>query len=467
MILSRREIQEEQYRRAMLRLAILDELHALQRSVVVSPARFKAVRAGRRGGKTNLDARYLAIETEKSGPGDWCLYSAVTRTVAKDLIWDELDGVNKRHNLGWNLRAHEGLVVAPRGGKIRILGFDRMPEVEKACGYRVRLFIADEPHSYAKRLQYLVDEKLTPALSDLAGTFLMNGTPGVGRFGYWFKASMGKLPEYATWHWTMRENTKFPRDPVVAMAEILALKKWTVETPAFRREWLAEWCDDPEKTVYAYVEDRNAIDPIEVDKDGLFTMGVDFGVKNATSWTVWYSPRNTQKAFCIHSSKQAGLLVDAVTDITKKLVDQYKPKLVGDAGGLGAPYVKAWNARYGNQAGMHMKPADKLGKLAHIRTLNDSLRTGAAQVVERDAAVLIDEWSNLTWEDDRKEKEDPQCENDAADSALYAFVDHTSFWHTVPPPPPTKDEAEKLAQQERIRKVQEARRAAQAEEENW
>lgn len=451
-------------RRKAKREAILSELTPVQRSVIVSPARFKAVRAGRRGGKTNLDARYLALEMNRSGPGDWCLYSAVTRTVAKDLIWTELAGLNERHNLEWNMKEHEGLIVSPLGAKLRVLGFDRMPEVEKACGYRVRLFIADEPHSYAKRLQYLVDEKLTPALSDLAGTFLMNGTPGVGRFGYWYKASMGKLPEYSTWHWDMRQNSKYPRDPNVAMAEILEAKRWTIETPAFRREWLAEWCDDPEKTVYAYVEDRNAIDPIEIDSDGLFTMGVDFGINNATSWSVWYSPRSSRKAYCIHSSKQSGLLTDAVTDITKQLVDRYKPRLVGDAGGLGKTYVEAWNKRYGTNAGMFMRPADKLGKLAHIRTLNDSLRLGDALVVERDAAPLIDEWSNLVWEDERKEKEDPQCDNDAADSALYAFTDHTSYWHDIPKPPPAPDEAERLAQAERIRKVQEQRRMAREED---
>lgn len=462
-----RHALEELARRKLKCEAILSDLHALQREVILDRSRFKAVLAGRRAGKTTMDASYLAIDLESCGRKDWCFYSAVTRTQAKDLIWGELKELNTKYELGWHMKEHEGLVETKRGAHLRLLGFDKMPEVEKACGYRIKLFICDEPHSYAKRLQYLVEQKLTAALSDLAGTLLLNGTPGLGRFGYWFKASTGKMPGYYTRHWTVRQNTRYPRDVEAMLSEERALKQWTEDNAAYRREFMAEWCEDPEATVYAYVEDRNACDSVDIDPSGLFSLGVDFGVKNATSWTVWYSPPQTRKAFCIHSSKISGLLTDAVADITKKLVDQYKPKLVGDAGGLGKTYVESWNKRYGNNAGMFMKPADKQGKLAHIRTLNDCLRTGDAQVVESACAPLIDEWSNLIWEDERKEKEDPQCDNDCADSALYGFTEHASYWQAEAPPPPTPDEAALRAQMDRINRAQAALRAEQSYEEDY
>jgi len=463
---AQRAAAEELARRIATRNAILSNLHAQQRSVIESAAKLKSILAGRRGGKTTMDASYLAVEAEKSGPKDWCLYSAVTRSVAKDLVWGELKEINKTHELGWRMREDQGLIETRRGAHVRLLGFDKMPEVEKACGYRVRLFIADEPHSYAKRLEYLVDQKLTAALGDLDGTLVLNGTPGVGRFGYWFRTSTGKTPGFERWHWTVRQNPKFPRDPEVFIRELLERKKWTFETPAFRREILAEWCEDAGMACYAYVEARDGLKALDIDYSGLFTLGCDYGINNATAWTVWYTPPKSRTAIAIHSQKEAGLEPDAATDITKRLVDQYKPsKIVGDAGGLGKVYVTNWNRRYGDRAGMFMHNADKQGKRGHMQTLNDELRSERAKVYEPGCAVLIDEWGTLTWKDERKEEEDPQAENDASDSALYGFTAHLGFLNELaPPPPPPPDVAAILAQQQRIDRVQAAMRQS---EDDW
>lgn len=465
---SLRAAREDQARRLEKRNAILSNLTPVQRSVITHPAKLKAILAGRRGGKTTMDASYLALEAEASGRKDWCLYSAVTRSVAKDLVWGELKDINQTHELGWRMREDQGLIETSRGAHIRLLGFDKMPEVEKACGYRVRLFIADEPHSYAKRLEYLVDQKLTAALGDLDGTLVLNGTPGIGRHGYWFKTSTGQTPGFHNWKWTVRQNPKFPRDPEVFIRELLERKKWTVETPAFRREILAEWCDDEGMQCYAYVEDRNGISELDVDYSGLFTLGVDFGIDNACAWTVWYTPPRQRIAIAVHSNKISGLEPDDATDITKRLVDQYKPsKIVGDSGGLGKAYVTNWNRRYGNNAGMFMHNADKQGKRAHMRTMSDEMRAERCMIYMPGCAELIDEYGALTWKDERKEEEDPNAPNDACDSALYGFTEHIGYLNEVPPPAPTAQQAQSIAQQQRIDRVQGYIRQREADEDEW
>lgn len=455
-------------RRKAVREAIIDSCHASQQSVLRSKARYKAVLAGRRAGKSKMDAAAIAISLEESNTDDWTFYSAVTRVVAKDLIFPKLEEINRDYQLGWTFKSHEGVITTPRGGMFRVLGFDDSGQIEKSAGYRVRLFVCDEPNSYAQKLRYLAEQKIGPSLADLGGTLMLTGTPGIARTGYWFDASTGRMPEYKRWHWTVRDNPLFPRDQNEWIAEELKLRGWTLETPAFRREILAEWCEDEGAQVYAFVYERNAVEQLEIDESGAFTLGVDFGVVDHCAWAVLYSPPRSRNVYVVHTESHGGLLPDQASDVTARLTERYKPsRIVGDAGGLGKPYVEAWNRRYGNRAGWHMQAAQKSEKLANIATVNGEMRSGRVMILAPACGGLIEELANLVWADERREKEHPGCANHIADSFLYAYRSHTGYMHDVPKPVPNDNEALRLAQAERIRRVQDARRAEREMEDLW
>lgn len=455
--------------RATRRQAIVDTCHPKQREVLEHPARYKAVLAGRRSGKTMLAARAIALSIEASGRDDWTFYSALTRVVARDLIWPKLEELNTQFNLGWTFRQHEGAITTPRGAMFRVLGWDDKSQLEKSAGYRIRLFVADEPHSYATALRYLAEQKIGPALGDLGGTLMLTGTPGIARTGYWHAATTGKLPEYERWRWTCKENPYFLRNAEEWIAEELSLRGWTVETPAFRREILAEWVEDEGAQCYAFVYDRNTVDALEIDYNGLFSLGVDFGMTDASAWGVLYTPPQSRMVYVVHTEAHTGLLPDQANEVTARLVERFKPsRIVGDAGGLGKPYIESWNRRYGHQAGWHMMPAEKTEKLANIAIVNGELRSERVKFLAPACAPLIDEVTNLVWADERREKEHPGCANHVADATLcYAYRAHAGYLHEVPKPPPTTNEAERLAQLERIRTVQAARQRARDEEDLW
>lgn len=469
MNLTKRQLQEEQLRRKLKRRAILDSCHDKQREVLLDPRRYKAILAGRRSGKTMMVSRAIALSLESSGRDDWTFYSAVTRVVAKDLIWPKLEEINRDHQLGWSMRTNDGVITTNRGAMFRVLGFDDSGQVEKSAGYRVRLFCCDEPHSYATKLKYLAEQKIGPALADLGGTLMLSGTPGIARVGYWFEASTGRKPEFKTWSWTVRSNPRFLRDPDEYIAEELQLRGWTLETPAFRREILAEWCEDEGAMVYAFVYERNAVESLEIDPAGLFTLGIDYGVNDACAWAVLYTPPHDRTVYVVHCEAHTGMLPDQANEVTAALVERFKPsRIVGDAGGLGKPYVEAWNRRYGHRAGWHMQPAQKTEKLANIAIVNGELRSERVKILAPACAPLIDEVTNHVWADERRDKEHPNTNNHCCDAAFaYGFRAHAGYLNEVPAPPPKPDEAERLAQLERIRRVQEARRAARQEEDGW
>jgi hypothetical protein len=457
----------ELIRRKELRKAILDTCTPMQRTVLTDKSRYKAVLAGRRSGKTMLDARAIALSLEASGRDDWTFYSAVTRVVAKDLIWSKLEELNETFRLGWSMRSHESVIETPRGGMFRTLGYDDQGQVEKSAGYRIRLFVCDEPHSYSTRLKYLAEQKIGPALADLGGTLMLTGTPGVNRSGYWFEASTGKIPEFKTWTWNVKANPKFMRDAEEWIAEELRLKKWTVETPAFRREVLAEWCQDESAQVYQYVADRNSVTSLEINPAGLFTLGCDFGVVDHSAWCVLYTPPHSRMTYVIHAESRGGLLPDEATEVTRALVERYRPsKIVGDAGGLGKPYVEQFNRRYGNRAGFYMHAAEKTEKLANIAIVNGELRAGNIKLLLPEAAPMADEIVDLVWADERCDKEHPACNNHMADAGFaYGYRAHIGYLNDVKAPPPAdalerERQAAQAAQWERIQRVQSQLRAS-------
>lgn len=454
-------------RRAQVVRAIRDELHPAQRAVSEDPSQFKALLCGRRSGKTELDARAIAVALEECGPEEWVTYAAVTRALAKDLIWTRLEGLNARHKLGWTLSEHEGLVETPRGGRFRVLGFDKLPELQKTRGYKLRLAVFDEPATYQDRLETLIKDCVGPALADLRGRVIINGTPGVACVGFWHAVSTGLNPTYRAWHWTVRDNPKFPRDADAMLADTRRDFRWGIDDPTYRREWMAEWVHDPSALVYPWVPGRNEVDALPSDYDRatwIHTLGVDFGYSpEPSAWAVLASHPNRRDIVIVHSEEHLEQLPDEAAATTKRLVDAYRPAAcVGDNGGSGKAYVEEWNRRWGEASGCTMEPADKLGKPAHIAVMGGEIRAGRVQAVKPLAPSWCAQASQLPWLDSARRHEHPAYPNHSTDAALYAFTRHQSYWHKAAPAVVTSaDELAVLARRQR------AARAAQARTQSW
>jgi hypothetical protein len=80
-------------------------------------------------------------------------------------------------------------------------------------------------------------------------------------------------------------------------------------------------------------------------------------------------------------------------------------------------------------------------------------------------AKLVEELQALTWQDERRLKENPLCENHCADMHLYGWRECRGFMHVTPPkkPPPGTPEAD----DEQEREDAEAERREIEEEDEW
>jgi hypothetical protein len=467
---------EELARRKIMREAIMRELHDKQRMVLqwllLGVTQFVAALCGRRSGKTEMDARIIAVALEMCGHDEWVIYAARTRGLAKDLIWARLEALNERHGFGWRMLENEGLIETKRGGKFRVFGFDKLPELEKTRGYKIRCAIFDEPSTYADRLEALIRDCVGPALSDLRGWLIINGTPGAVCVGFWYEASTGLRKRYKIARWSVRENPRYPRDAEEMLLEERTENEWDEENATYQREWLATWVNDPTAQVYKYVDDRNGIDELpdgyaERGEGWTFSLGVDWGYSpDPCAWVVLGSPRNSRVTYVVHDEQHHELLPDEAAAVTARLVERFDPAVVvGDP--AGKDYIAEWNRRHAEKSKAWMMPADKLGKVDAIEVVNGELRSKRWMVYRKGAPNWVHEGQHLPWKNERREEEHPSYPQHSLDAALYASRAHRAYLHSVPSAAPTPNEAERLAQLERIRRVQEARARAREDEDNW
>jgi hypothetical protein len=280
----------------------------------------------------------------------------------------------------------------------------------------------------------LLRDVLEPALGDLRGDCIVVGTPGLVCAGTWHELSTGKREKWRRWHGDLRSNPHFP-DAEAYLASVRKENGWSQENPTYLREYLGQWVVDETAQVYRYEPGRNDVragEPPGYDRvRWVHSVGVDFGMVDSSAWVVLASHPHKREAFVLEAFKRPGLLPEQTSAITRELVERYAPYcLVGDAGGLGKPYVEHYNRRH--PAGAEMLAADKTEKRAHIELMNGDLRSGRLKLLRPACDALAAEWLLLPWADERREREHPAYENHVADAALYGWRHHHAYLHVEP-----------------------------------
>lgn len=212
------------------------DLHAKQRDVFLSKARFKVCAAGRRGGKTYLSIINLLIEALKDtnrfgvplqGKEVW--YVAPTYQQARDIIWGEL----KRLGQGIIKQVHENTstMTLINGRTIKLKGSDR-PDTLR--GVALAYVVLDE---YAFMKPEVWDMIISPALADSRGDALFIGTPSGKNHFYdlWVEAGSGKLgSEWESFHFCSLDN------PIISKDEVERARS-RMSVDAFRQEFEASF----------------------------------------------------------------------------------------------------------------------------------------------------------------------------------------------------------------------------------
>jgi len=441
-----------------------DFLFDKQLKFVEDPRPYKLAVCSRRSGKTIACAADL-VATALASKDVVCLYITLSRNNAKKLIWPELKKINRKYALGAAEDATELSMLFPNGSTIYLSGAKDQSEIEKFRGLALKKAYIDECQSFREYIRELIDDIITPALLDYAGSLCLIGTPGPIPAGY-FAEVAGVVPEkkteadsWASHGWTFFDNPHIEAKSGMTHQALLQreLKRRGVQEddPSIQREFFGRWVLDSDSLWIHYSKDLNDYKELDVRQHKYeYIMGIDLGFKDADAIAVlaWSdTDPNTYLVEEVVADKQG--LTELVEQI-KGLQQKYGvTKMVIDEGGLGKKLAEEMRRRHH----LPVQPADKVRKQENVAFLNDALRTGRfkakynSNFVKDSFLVEIDRSKSTP---DRIKLSD-KYHSDIIDAVLYAFKESPAFTY-VPPAPKLKYGTKEWTEAEQVRMFDEA-----------
>ena len=428
--------------------AIRNVLHPKQQAFFDSTARLRCVLGGRQGGKSFVIAAWL-FDGALERPGTMQTYLGLTQDACRESVWPEMLTLGEM--IGLDPRAFNETTTTvrfPNGSKVRCKGTDDKRAIERRRGAKPYRIAIDEMGSQDEAwVRYFVVDVMWPSLIKNDGQLALGGTPGLVLSGYWYaltndQREPGGPPVFK---WTAWDNPGLgtPERVESFVVEWLESNKLDREAPSFKREWLAEWCDDAGALVYPFDEDRNGIDalPVVTSKgypvgpEWRVSIGVDVGVVDKTAIVATASHPALPDEYVIHAEQHEAPLTEFVVRRTRAMRERFERDpdvrrriaasivtVVVDSGGMGkvhANEMTAWGA-------FAFEPAEKKEKASTIRLYRDRMIAGRIKTTrkslldESDMDCVRKQDKTLGW-DKRKLDHDPDADDDIADARLYSW----------------------------------------------
>lgn len=404
-----------------------------QLEFVNDPRSFKTAVCSRRSGKTYACAAHL-IHTALKYPGTRSLYITLSRNNAKKIIWPVLQQIlidNK-------IRARSDLTelsikLEENDSVIYVSGANDMAEIEKFRGMAFKLVYLDESQSFRSYIETLIDDVLTPALMDYAGTLCLIGTPGAVPVGYFHKCST-ELKSWAHHSWTFFDNPHIPLKSGMTHRALLDReldrRGVTAEDPTIQREWFGKWILDSESLLLHYKAALNHYDVLP-QKSWTYLMGIDLGFVDADAIAILAWSESDPATYLVEEKVVDKQDITSLVSQVVALAKKYDvAKMVIDEGGLGKKIAEEIRRRH--QIPVH--PADKARKMENYSFLNDALRSGRFKAKKdsrfaQDSMLLEIDRDKTTPE---KIKVKDSFHSDIVDSVLYAFKESPAYTYQPP-----------------------------------
>ena len=210
-------------------------LHPKQKEIGYSPARFKVIRAGRRGGKTAFNIEDCSFRAVSKNDRN-VLYLAPTQKQARAIVWEDFKRRLAPIDAKFNEARLEIRVPTAEGGTstIYIGGWENR---ENYRGMRFHHVVFDELDTL-KDFFVSWQEVFRPALTDTAGSATFIGTPKSDSRNLQRLEKVAETDsDYRTFHFTSYDN------PHVLDSEIDKAKE-ELAYDTFKQEYLAEYVED-------------------------------------------------------------------------------------------------------------------------------------------------------------------------------------------------------------------------------
>lgn len=455
-IVNRQTPQEQLDKYWYKRFDLSQYLFDKQLAFVEDPSPFKVAVCSRRAGKTVSCAAHL-VHTAINHANSNCWYITLTRDTAKRIIWKDLKLIIEKHKLKANLNASELTIEFENGSTIYLSGANDMAQIEKFRGMAMKLCYIDECQSFKEYIKDLIDDIISPALIDYAGSLCLIGTPGPIPAGYFHECAV-QSKAWSKHAWTFWDNPHIPIKSGKTHQETLDrdLKRRGVkiDSPSIQREFFGKWILDSDSLILHYNDNINHFDTLPAQGKYNYIMGVDVGFNDADAISVLAWSESDPTTYLVEEliTPKQGIteLANQITQLQKKYDI---PKIIMDMGALGKKIGEELSRRWL----LPVEAADKVRKIENLEILDDALRTGkfkakSNSVFAQDTYKVEKDKDHSTPE---KIKISDRFHSDIIDAVLYSFKHSPAYAYEPEKPKPkygsaewAKEQSESMFEQE-------------------
>ena len=399
-----------------MRVVLLRACFPEQRQAILHPARQKGIKTPRRSGKTTAVIYDFFIDALSHPNSDYA-YIALTQDSAEHIVWDEIDRINKLHQLGWIPLRSKLRWEHANGCKIYVLGANTKDWMETFRGVgRYRRVVIDECKSYRIDLHSFIKEVVRATLVDRLGSLWVIGTPGDVPQGFWWDVTRDddhaeRDPGYVVFEWDVFANIHIARQVAVEFAELksqygedVVLEAW------FRREWMGQWAVRLQSLVYDFSRVRNVVQLEDIEEhftpDDPIRLSLDFGHSDGYAETIERGLKELGKVVVLEAWKRGlhskleqwqgePVMLDEVAERCKAYLARYRNlRIVAD--NANAQLLTNLQVTYG----IPVYDATKTKKQEHQQAINTEFRKANILVVEGWEQTIV-EGEPCRWADGR------------------------------------------------------------------
>tara|TARA_R110000822_G_scaffold99970_1_gene225293 strand:+ start:1132 stop:2346 length:1215 start_codon:yes stop_codon:yes gene_type:complete len=233
-----------------------------QSEILLDSARFKAVVAGRRFGKTYLSVNMILKEAI-TGINKNCWYVAPTYASAKEIAWDMIINtipeqyVNKTNQSSLTLKLINGSTISLKGAE----------KPNNLRGRALDFVVLDEFADMKPETWY---EVIRPSLSDRQGSAVFIGTPkGRNHFYDLWAKGIDSDNNWSSFQYTTLEGGNVPEEEVLSARSDL-------DERTFNQEYCAEFVTYSGLIYYGFSRESSVLD--WKDDNGTLHLGLDFNI---------------------------------------------------------------------------------------------------------------------------------------------------------------------------------------------
>jgi len=400
-----------------------------QNQFILDNNRFVAAQCSRRAGKTNGLA-YRFARTMELHPGSQCIYLALTRESAKDILWPVLIELNEQNNLGWTFTESKLEISAQNGSSLKLYGADMKNFIKRLKGRKYPGVAIDEAQDFGVHLRSLIDDVLTPSIADYAdGWLALTGTPGPVPQGYFFDVTHSSKFGYSVHKWTLLDNPTMPK-PEQFLFELKIRQEWDDSNPTYLREYQNQWVLDVQSLWVQYKASVNHFNEMPPAKWN-YILGIDLGYRDADALAVLAWSETDPNTYLVEEVTTRGQGITELADQINKLTKRYDiAKMVIDQGGLGLKVAEEIRRRHH----IPVIGAEKQRKQETVAFLNDHLRLGrfkakSSSQFAQDSYLIQIDYEKTTPDKIVIKK---NYHSDIIDAVLYAFKESPAFTYQKP-----------------------------------